>query len=91
VLDEAELLTIAIHPDHRRTGLGRLHLEQFHATAARLGATRAVLEVAVDNAAARALYDNAGYAVAGTRRGYYRTPEGAQIDAVIMARPLLSG
>jgi ribosomal-protein-alanine N-acetyltransferase len=42
------------------------------------------LEVATDNAAARALYDGAGYRRVGLRRCYY--PNGG--DAVVLARGL---
>lgn len=88
ILDEAELLTIATHPDHRRQGLARALMVAWQAEAARRGATRAFLEVAADNAPARTLYDTCGYEVTGLRRGYYRRPAGPAADAVLMARTL---
>lgn len=88
ILDQAELLTIATHPDHRRQGLARALMADWQAAAARRGATRAFLEVAADNAPARALYDVCGYEAAGLRRGYYRRPTGPAADAVLMARTL---
>ncbi|NCO20662.1 MAG: GNAT family N-acetyltransferase [Rhodobacterales bacterium] len=90
-LDEAELLTLATHPDHRRLGLARAHLAAFHHRAAACGAARAFLEVAADNAPARALYDAAGYTTAGTRRGYYTGANGAAVDALVMVRWLGAG
>jgi ribosomal-protein-alanine N-acetyltransferase len=88
ILDEAELLTIATHPGHRRLGLGRAALEAFESEARARGATIAHLEVAADNAPALALYESAGYARTGLRRGYYRSAGGARVDAVLMAKAL---
>ena len=47
----------------------------------------AFLEVAEDNAAARALYRAAGWNETGRRRGYYPRPGGA-LDAITLAKPL---
>jgi ribosomal-protein-alanine N-acetyltransferase len=44
--------------------------------------------VAAVNAAAVALYEAAGWTHAGRRRGYYRTPEGVHIDALLMSKTL---
>jgi [ribosomal protein S18]-alanine N-acetyltransferase len=88
VLDEAELLTIATHPDHRRRGLGRATLAAFESAARARGATTAHLEVAADNAPALGLYEAAGYRRTGLRRGYYRTPGGVPEDAILLAKPL---
>lgn len=86
--DEAELLTLAVHPDARRKGLGRRLLREFEARAAAAGAVTAFLEVAADNAAARALYAAAGWDEAGRRRGYYRRPGARAVDAVVLRRQL---
>jgi ribosomal-protein-alanine N-acetyltransferase len=88
VLDEAELLTIATHPGHRRRGLGRAALAAFESEARARGAAIAHLEVAAENAPAIALYDVAGYRRTGLRRGYYRSADGAPVDAVLMAKAL---
>ncbi len=83
---EAELLTIAVAPDARRRGIGRHLLKQFLRDAAAQGAGTVFLEVAEDNAAALALYRAAGFTEAGRRRGYYRTPEGRAVDALVLRR-----
>jgi ribosomal-protein-alanine N-acetyltransferase len=88
ILDEAELLTIATHPNHRRNGLARAALAAFESVARARGATIAHLEVAADNAPATALYEGAGYARTGLRRGYYSRAEGKAIDALLMAKAL---
>ncbi len=83
-LDEAELLTLATAPLHRRRGLGRAILGRFHATAQARGATHALLEVAAGNTAARALYRGAGYIQTGIRPRYYTTGSGGTDDALIL-------
>ena len=55
----------------------RARRRAFEAAAAARGAEEALLEVAVTNAAARALYTALGYAQAGRRRGYYVRAGGA--------------
>lgn len=87
-LDEAEVLTLATHPAHRRQGLARALLDALRPEAARRGAARAFLEVAEDNAAARALYEGAGYAEVGRRPAYYPREGGAPAAALVLARPL---
>ncbi|OYX43652.1 MAG: ribosomal-protein-alanine N-acetyltransferase [Rhodobacterales bacterium 32-67-9] len=88
IAGEAELLTLAVRPAGRRRGTGVTLVAAFLDAARSQGAARAFLEVAADNVAARALYDRAGFTEAGRRRGYYRTPEGTAVDAVVMARDL---
>ena len=81
VADEAEILTVGVIPDARRTGLARRLLAGL-LDAARAQHVRDVyLEVRVDNDAARALYRSEGFAETGTRRGYY---ENGRVDAVVM-------
>lgn len=82
-LDEAELLTIAVAPGARRHGLGRSLLDGWLAAVRARGAAQVFLEVAEDNAAARALYAAAGFEPAGRRRGYYRDATGV-CDALVL-------
>ncbi|MFN5995850.1 MAG: GNAT family N-acetyltransferase [Paracoccaceae bacterium] len=90
VAGEAELLTLAVAPDARRRGLGRKLVARFLYQARLRGAERAFLEVSAENAPAIALYESAGFVRSGLRRGYYQTPEGTRIDALVMARTLPS-
>ncbi len=89
VLDEAELLTLAVVPDAQRCGVGSRLLADFERAAQNRGAMRAFLEVAVTNAAANALYVGAGWHVDGLRKGYFRAKPAA-IDAALMSKALLS-
>lgn len=85
VADEAEILTLAVRPASRRSGLGAALVEQGAAASAARGARRLFLEVAQDNTPALALYARAGFAEAGRRPGYYARPDGSQQDALILA------
>lgn len=91
VLDEAEILVLATDPARQRSGLATDILRRFEAQAQQRGATICHLEVAADNAPARAFYTARGYAPTGLRKGYYRRPDGGQTDAVLMARALTPG
>lgn len=89
VLDEAEVLTLAVAPTARRQGLARAMLAEFTVQARSKGAVRAFLEVAADNLPARALYAQTGFQEAGLRRGYYAIPgSAAAIDALTLCKGL---
>lgn len=85
VADEAEILTLAVRPAARRRGIAGRLTAQAAAAAQSLGATRLFLEVAEDNAPARALYAALGFQPAGRRRGYYARKDGPAADALILA------
>lgn len=82
--DEAELLTLAVHPGHRRRGAGRALLDAVIGASRSLAARTLFLEVGADNDAARALYDRAGFEIVGRRQGYYRRSAAAPADAIVM-------
>ncbi|WP_137111635.1 ribosomal protein S18-alanine N-acetyltransferase [Rhodobacter sp. SY28-1] len=88
VAGEAELLTLAVSPDARRRGLGRKLVARFLYQARLRGAEQAFLEVSAENAPAIALYESTGFAPSGRRKGYYQTPDGARVDALVMQRQL---
>jgi ribosomal-protein-alanine N-acetyltransferase len=82
--DEAEVLTLLVLPPYRRRGLAVRLLAQAMERA-RLGAANVLfLEVAADNARARALYSAEGFEQVGCRPRYY----GNAIDALVMKRRL---
>ena len=88
VAGEAEILTIAVLPDRRGAGLGQLLVEDALRRAQDNGAEVCFLEVAEENAPARALYVKTGFEVSGKREGYYSAEEGAGANALIMRRAL---
>lgn len=71
ILDEAHITNIAVHPDHRRQGVGRLIMETLMKEAAGLNMERMTLEVRVSNKAAIALYKSLGFEEGGIRKKYY--------------------
>jgi ribosomal-protein-alanine N-acetyltransferase len=84
---DAELLTVAVVPEARRKGVGASLVTSAGVAALVRGAASMHLEVAEDNAAARALYAKLGYEEAGRRHAYY-AGEGGSVDAIVMRRTL---
>lgn len=82
-LDEAELITIGVHPDARRGGIAATMIELMVRDLVARGVKKVFLEVAENNHSARALYERHGFTVVGRRPKYY---DG--IDAILMARDL---
>ena len=77
ILDEGELLNIAILPEDRGRGLGRRLLKNW-LDRLREERFRAVfLDVRVNNDPAIRLYESFGFKVIGTRKGYYTNGENA--------------
>jgi ribosomal-protein-alanine N-acetyltransferase len=69
VLDEAEIITIGATTP--RQGIATALMAQGIAAARIAGVTKIHLEVAEDNAAARALYAKLGFTQTGRRKSYY--------------------
>jgi ribosomal-protein-alanine N-acetyltransferase len=76
---DAHVMTIAVSPDHRRSGAGSRMLLALVDAALEMGANAITLEVAVSNRPAIALYEAFGFEAVGTRPEYY----GGE-DALIM-------
>ncbi len=85
---EAELLTLAVDPAQRRQGIAARLVDAFLAQSRARGAKIAFLEVAASNAAALALYHQAGFLMAGRRKRYYAAPNGTYDDALVLNRAL---
>ncbi len=81
---EVELLTLAVDPDQRRRGAGRVLVEDLLTLSKARHAQTVFLEVAEDNSAAIALYLSAGFAEAGRRKAYY----GGETDALVLRHDL---
>ena len=85
ILDEAELLLIAVRPECRGTGIASRLLEHFVAQQQQAGVNSLHLEVRGSNPAVE-LYAKHGFAVAGRRANYYRGTDGEKFDALTMVR-----
>lgn len=90
VAGEAELLTIAVDPAHRRRGAARQLLGAVVESVEAGGARTLFLEVAADNPAALALYRSMGFQPVGRRAAYYPRRDRSAADALVM-RLNLSG
>jgi ribosomal protein S18 acetylase RimI-like enzyme len=82
VLDEIQILSLAVAAGQRRRGLGRALVE--HALAEELALATAHLEVRSNDAGAQAFYASLRFRPVGRRIGFY--PGG--IDAISMSRDL---
>ncbi len=74
--EDAEILTVATDPAARGRGQAAAVLNAATAELRRSGQRQLFLEVAEDNASARALYDRLGFQPIGRRPGYYRRADG---------------
>ena len=82
---EVHILSIAIHPDRRRAGIGARLLEHALDRGRAIGATLATLEVRRGNRPAIAMYERAGFRTVHVRARYYQD-DGE--DALVMLAEL---
>lgn len=90
VLDEAELLRIAVDPDRQGQGLGGSLLRQVQSRLARQGLARLFLEVRASNRVAQRLYQRCGWHPCGRRKNYYPLGSGHE-DALLFSWQPASG
>ncbi|HZH89940.1 MAG TPA: ribosomal protein S18-alanine N-acetyltransferase [Pyrinomonadaceae bacterium] len=84
---ELHINNIGVHESARRRGIGNALMQAVFASAGKLGAHTAILEVRAGNVAAQALYRRYGFEIVGRRRQYYREPPE---DALMMRAALKS-
>ena len=87
VLDEEELLLIAVAPSCRRRGIGALLIGHLFAAARKRGVNRIYLEMRRGNPALF-LYRKLGFEPIGERPNYYRMANGERIDAITFGRSI---
>ncbi|OUS05708.1 hypothetical protein A9Q96_10935 [Rhodobacterales bacterium 52_120_T64] len=81
---EAELLTIAVDPTHRRQGIAKKLMLTGHESARSAGVEEVFLEVSQENPHAKSLYEQFGYEVRAIRENYYFGPNGQKINGLVM-------
>lgn len=81
VLDEAEIVNVAINPKYRCQGLGFKMLKAMMDHFVPEEVTQYFLEVRQSNTAAKRLYEKLGFAAVGIRKNFYEKPVE---DAVVM-------
>ncbi len=88
VLDEAQIVNIAITKESRRQGIARKLLHVFECEAKARKLISLSLEVRESNSAARSLYLSDGWLEAGVRKSFYSSP---REDGIVMIKSLLEG
>jgi [ribosomal protein S18]-alanine N-acetyltransferase len=79
ILEEGEILNLAVQPRTRRNGVAKALLEALLEEFRREEVLQVFLEVRESNEAAIAFYLKSGFQQAGKRPGYYRKPEEAAL------------
>ena len=80
VLQEADMMNIAVADTHRRRGIAKMLVEEL---IRQLDAYQLTLEVRASNAPAISLYEALGFGQVGLRKNYYRKPKE---DALILRK-----
>lgn len=81
IIDDSELLLLAVEPAAQGNGIGRKLLGHFIEDARNSGAGRIHLEVRDGNDAIR-VYEAAGFVQSNRRPGYYQGRDGSRHDAL---------
>ena len=80
VLQEADMMNIAVADSHRRRGIAKMLVEEL---IRQLDAYQLSLEVRASNTPAIALYETLGFSQVGLRKNYYHKPKE---DALILRK-----
>ena len=83
VIDESDMMNVAVHPDHRRKGVAEALVTELVEALKLRGSLRLTLEVRASNEPAKSLYEKLGFCQVGVRKNYYRNPKE---DALILQK-----
>ena len=76
---EADILTVAVLPSHRRQGIAKEFMRQIEAYALEREASALMLEVELSNESAIKLYESLGYMKISVRMDYYGPGKDAHV------------
>ncbi len=79
ILDEGEILNLAVKPSERSAGVGKALVQALLERFGRENAVQVFLEVRESNLGAITFYQGLGFRQVGKRTGYYRNPVGAAL------------
>lgn len=85
VIDESDMMNVAVHPDYRRNGIAEALVTALAAALKEKGSASLTLEVRASNDPAISLYEKLGFSQVGRRPNYYRNPKE---DALILRKML---
>ena len=83
VIDESDMMNVAVHPDHRRKGIAEALVAELVEALKKRERRCLTLEVRASNEPAKALYEKLGFTQVGLRKNYYRNPKE---DALILRK-----
>ena len=83
VMDETDMMNVAVHPDFRRKGIAEALVNDLVANLKMMGSHCLTLEVRASNTPAITLYEKLGFSEIGRRKNYYRNP---REDALILRK-----
>ena len=83
VMDETDMMNVAVHPDFRRQGIAEALVNGLVDRLKPMGSHCLTLEVRASNAPAISLYEKLGFSEIGRRKNYYRNP---REDALILRK-----
>ena len=83
VMDESDMMNVAVHPDYRRKGIAEKLVMELVEALKKRDSRCLTLEVRASNEPARALYGKLGFVQVGLRKNYYRNP---REDALILRK-----
>lgn len=83
VLDESDMMNLAVDPAFRRRGIARALVLALIEELGKMGSRQLTLEVRASNESAQALYACLGFECVGRRKNYYLNPKE---DALILRK-----
>jgi len=83
VIDETDMMNVAVHPDFRRKGIAEALVNALVENLKKMGSHCLTLEVRASNTPAITLYEKLGFQEIGRRKNYYRNP---REDALILRK-----